>query len=211
LAEALGATRNVTREAIKVLAAMGRLTVRRGAGMFVAASGDGAISDDLLVHFQPTDIEQVVMLLDHRRLIESETARRASRLATPIEVKGIRNAALASVEKSTSSNVADFGEADAHFHKAVAAAAHNVFLESSMATLRKYVAQSDLLLFHGDVAGSVEVAAAQHVAIADAIADGEPQLAASLMIDHINTTQAQFERRIKDRFSTFIRTDETPS
>jgi len=38
LAEILGTTRNVTREAVKVLAAIGRLTVRRGAGIFVAAA-----------------------------------------------------------------------------------------------------------------------------------------------------------------------------
>src|SRR5882757_8142594 len=36
LAQILGATRNVTREAVKVLAAIGRLSVRRGAGIFVA-------------------------------------------------------------------------------------------------------------------------------------------------------------------------------
>src|SRR6266403_1202374 len=48
LAEILGATRNVTREAVKVLAAIGRLSVRKGAGIFVASAG----SDEELVHFQ---------------------------------------------------------------------------------------------------------------------------------------------------------------
>jgi len=77
LAEILGTTRNVTREAVKVLAAIGRLSVRRGAGIFVA-SGGALLGEDELAHFQPTDMEHVLMLLDYRRLIESENAPRAT-------------------------------------------------------------------------------------------------------------------------------------
>ncbi|WP_256864078.1 FadR/GntR family transcriptional regulator [Streptomyces avermitilis] len=82
LAQILGASRNVTREAVKVLAAIGRLNVRRGAGIFVAASVGGLL-DDELSHFRPTSMEDVRMLLDYRKVIESETARRAASLATP--------------------------------------------------------------------------------------------------------------------------------
>ncbi|MDX6328814.1 MAG: hypothetical protein QOI83_1197, partial [Streptomycetaceae bacterium] len=42
LAELLGTTRNQMREAVKVLAAIGRLNVRRGAGIFVAADKTAA-------------------------------------------------------------------------------------------------------------------------------------------------------------------------
>jgi hypothetical protein len=60
-------------------------------------------------------------------------------------------------------------------------------------------AQSDVLLFHGDAPGSLEVAGQQHLAIADAIAEGEPGRASQLMIEHIDTTRHQFERKIRDR------------
>ena len=92
LAQILGASRNVTREAVKVLAAIGRLNVRRGAGIFVADSVGGLV-DDQLSHFRPTSMEDVLMLLDYRTVIESETARRAASLATPIEVRAIRESA----------------------------------------------------------------------------------------------------------------------
>lgn len=200
LAEILGTTRNVTREAVKVLAAIGRLTVRRGAGIFVAAAP--AVSDsDQLAHYQPTDMEHVLMLLDYRRVIETETARRAASGATPLEVKAVREAAVESAEVGArgDAGVDAFARADELFHTAVAAAAHNVFLQSSVATVRKYAAQSDVLLFHRSAPGSLETAGHQHVEIAEAIAAGEGARAAELMANHVDTTRRQFEHRIRDR------------
>ncbi|MFC4245200.1 FadR/GntR family transcriptional regulator [Gryllotalpicola reticulitermitis] len=198
LADILGTTRNVTREAVKVLAALGRLSVRRGAGIFVA-SGAAAIGDDELAHYQPTDMEHVLMLLDYRRLIESETARRAATIATPVEVRTIRDAASGSLEVGTADNAEGFAAADEQFHGAVALAAHNVFLQSAVGMVRRYAAQSDVLLFHGSAPGSLAQAGRQHVEIADAIADGDVERATELMTAHVETTQHQFERRIRDR------------
>lgn len=198
LADILGATRNVTREAVKVLAAIGRLNVRRGAGIFVASGGAG-IGDDELAHFQPTDMEHVLMLLDYRRLVESETARQAASIATPIEVRAIREAAEDSARVGAADDAEGFAKADKSFHGAVAVGAHNVFLQSAVATTRRYAAQSDVLLFHGAAPGSLAEAGRQHMEIARAIADGAPERAAELMTAHIETTQHQFERRIRDR------------
>jgi DNA-binding FadR family transcriptional regulator len=200
LAEVLGATRNVTREAVKVLAAIGRLTVRRGAGIFVAA-GPAAV-DDGLAYFQPTDMEHVRMLLDYRQVIETETARRAATIATPLEVKAVRTAAEDSAQVGALSDGAAFARADELFHTAVAVAAHNVFLESSVATVRRFAAQSDTLLFHGSAPGSLETAGRQHVEIAGAIAAGDAERAALLMAQHVETTRHQFEHRIRNRLFT---------
>jgi len=208
LAELLGATRNVTREAVKVLAAIGRLSVRKGAGIFVAAAGDP--TDQQLVHYQPTDMEHVLMLLDYRRLIEAETARRAATLATPIEVRAVRDHAARTVEASRAGDVTGFGAADAAFHDAVSLAAHNVFLQSGVTNARRFAGQSDVLLFHGDVPGSLEAAGAQHVAIAEAIAAGDPDRASALMIEHVDTTRHQFERRIRDRVFTVTGRPQAP-
>jgi DNA-binding FadR family transcriptional regulator len=198
LAQILGASRNVTREAVKVLAAIGRLSVRRGAGIFVAESGGGLV-DDQLSHFRPTSMEDVLMLLDYRTVIESETARRAASLATPIEVRTIREGAETSLVAAGEDDGYAFAKADAAFHDAVGAASHNVFLRSSVAGVRRLASQSDVLLFHGDAPGSLEVAARQHLAIAEAVAAGEADLASELMVEHIATTQSQFERKIRDR------------
>ncbi|WP_329139691.1 FCD domain-containing protein [Streptomyces sp. NBC_01476] len=198
LAQILGATRNVTREGVKVLAALGRVSVRRGAGIFVAES-PGGIADDHLAHFQPTRMEHVLMLLDYRTVIESETARRAAALATPIQVRDIKESAQLSLDTGQVQDVDAFAAADARFHDAVGVAAHNVFLRASVGNVRRLAAQSDVLLFHGDVPGSLAVAGRQHLAIAEAVAAGEADRAAELMAEHIATTRHQFERKIRDR------------
>jgi DNA-binding FadR family transcriptional regulator len=198
LADLLGTTRNQMREAVKVLAAVGRLSVRRGAGMFVASSG-GAVADEELAHFQPTDMAHVLMLLDFRRLIEAETSHRAASLATPIQVRAIHESAQESLGVGAAMDVRGFARADTLFHDGVAIAADNVFLQSSVVNIRRFAAQTDTLLFHGDVPGSLEVAGRQHVAIAEAISAGDPERAAQLMTAHIDTTQQQFERKIRNR------------
>ncbi|KUN18547.1 GntR family transcriptional regulator [Streptomyces corchorusii] len=198
LAQILGASRNVTREAVKVLAAIGRLSVRRGAGIFVAETSNGLVEDSLS-HFRPTSMEDVLMLLDYRTVIESETARRAATLATPIEVRDIREAAQASLAAAERNDGHEFARGDKAFHDAVGAASHNLFLRSSVAGVRRLASQSDVLLFHGDAPGSLEVAARQHLAIAEAVAAGEADLAQKLMVEHIATTRSQFERKIRDR------------
>jgi DNA-binding FadR family transcriptional regulator len=201
LADLLGTTRNVTREAVKVLAAIGRLSVRRGAGIFVA-SGPVAAEDDGLAYFQPTDMQHVRMLLDYRQVIEMETARRAASIATPLEVKAVRTTAEDSAQVGALGDGAAFASADELFHTAVAVAAHNVFLQSSVATVRRFAAQSDTLLFHGSAPGSLETAGRQHVEIADAIAAGDADSAAQLMAQHVDTTRHQFENRIRNRLFT---------
>jgi len=201
LAELLGTTRNQTREAVKVLAAIGRLSVRRGAGIFVAASS-GTLADEELAHFQPTDMAHVSMLLDFRRLIEAETARCAASLATPVQVRAIRDSAEESLVTGTAQDAQGFALADKQFHDAVAIAADNVFLQSNVVNIRRFAAQTDTMLFHGDVPGSLEVAGRQHLAIAAAIAEGDPDRAAGLMTTHIDTTQRQFERKIRNRMIT---------
>lgn len=206
LAEILGASRNVVREAVKVAAAIGRVSVRKGAGIFVASSE--TVMDDQLTRFQPTDMEQVLMLLDHRRLLESEAARRAATLATPIQVRTIREAAEKSIQASVSTNREEFAHNDALFHDAVSIAAQNVFLQAGVASVRRFAAQSDRLLFQGGVPGSLDIAGNQHMAIANAIAAGDAELAPALMAKHIDTTQHQFERKIRDRLFSFVQESE---
>jgi GntR family transcriptional repressor for pyruvate dehydrogenase complex len=198
LAEILQSGRTVTREAVKVLAAVGRLSVRKGAGIFVAVPSN-PVAEKQVAYFQPTDLEQVGMLFDYRRLIEAETARRAAKLATPIQVRAVREAAEGSLAVGRKADPREFARYDQLFHDAVAAAARNVFLQAGVTNIRDFAEQSNRLLFPGELPGSLEVAGHQHVAIAAAIADGRPEAAAATMIEHIDTTQAQFERRIHDR------------
>ncbi|HET6292003.1 MAG TPA: FadR/GntR family transcriptional regulator [Kribbella sp.] len=196
LAEILGTGRSVTREAIKILAAVGRVAVRKGAGIYVSVPSNPQ-ADSQVGYFKPTDLAHVAMLFDHRRLVEAESARLASNLARPAQVQAIRAAADASV--TAAADQAQFRVHDREFHDAVAEASGNVFLQAAVSSLRDFKEQSDRLLFAGSLPGSLEVAAQQHVHIAEAIAAGDADKAGTAMVQHVDTTQAQFEQRILDR------------
>jgi len=120
-------------------------------------------------------------------------------MATPIQVRAIREAAEASAVAGSDNQIEQFAAMDARFHDAVSIAAHNVFLQASVVNVRKFAAQTDVLLFHGAAPGSLAEAGRQHVAIARSIADGDAEQASALMSAHVETTQRQFERRIRDR------------
>jgi DNA-binding FadR family transcriptional regulator len=198
LAEILGTSRSVTREAVKILAALGRISVRKGAGIYVAEAPN-PLARPWATHFQPTDLVQVRMLFDYRNLVEGETARLAATVATPREVRDLQAAADASRAAAEADDNADFARCDHRFHDALAAASHNVFLESSLAMARHAGAQVDEMLFHGDKPGSLITAAGQHQEVAEAVAAADPRRAADAIAGHISTTRAQFERRLLER------------
>lgn len=209
LATEFGVGRATIREAVKMLTAMGRLTVRKGAGISVAAASE-ASGLAVLTRFQPTNGEQVRMLFDYRRLIEGEAARCAALNAKPQEVREIIRHAEASVVAAQRDDIHAFETADVRFHGALTKAAHNDFLEASGGIVHAYKAQVNQLLFLGQKPGSFIAAARQHVQIAALVHDGDAEAAAAAAVAHNDTTAAQFERRIRERLLG-IRTQEEQS
>ncbi len=123
LAEMLGVSRSTLREAIKILAGQGMLTVKRGKGTFV--------SEELSVReYDFANLEQAKKdlkdLYEARLLFEPEMAALACDRATDEEIKEIldteRELELAI---STGKDHRDLGK---KFHNSIVMAAHNQFL-----------------------------------------------------------------------------------
>lgn len=198
LASEFSVGRATVREAVKMLTAMGRLTVRKGAGISVAAPSE-ASGLAVLTGFQPTNGDQVRMLIDYRRLIEGEAARCAALNAKPQEVREIVDFAQASRLAAEQDDSRTFGAMDGSFHTALTRAAHNDFLHASGEMVLAYKAQVSQLLFLNQMAGSMKLAAQQHIAIATCVHDGDPEAAARAAVAHIDTTAEQFEHRMRER------------
>jgi DNA-binding FadR family transcriptional regulator len=198
MAAEFGVGRAIIREAVKMLTAMGRITVRKGAGISVAAASQ-ASGLAVLTGFQPTSGDQVRMLFDYRRLIEGEAARCAALNAKPQEVRELAEHAEASVLAAEQDDTRAFEVADARFHTALTRAAHNDFLEASGEIVQTHKQMVNQLLFLGQKPGSLVVAARQHVQIAAHVHDGDAEAAAAAAVAHTDTTAAQFERRIRER------------
>lgn len=197
LADRLGVSRSVTREAVKILSALGRVRVRRGSGLFVAETDQGVV-ETLATKFQPTSLEHVRQLLEYRRIVECQAAELAARRATPPQVTSLRSSAQASLDTAAETG-GRFAEHDRAFHAQLAAASQNFLLVMSDQLVHQLQLQANRLLFTTDTSRPLVTAARQHVAIAEAVSIGDAQAAVEAMVDHMNSTLGEFERRITAR------------
>ena len=177
LAADLGVSRNTVREAVKALAHLGVLHVRRGDGTYVAAATE--MQALMRRQIDRVDLEH---LLEVRHAIEVRAAALAAERRTEDDLArldAVMQRRHAAVE---SGDGAAFVDADVDFHVAVVAAAHNPLLaelyDGLVETLRASI----------DHPGAADVLAAEHDAVLDAVRAGDPVAAAAAgadLLDHV--------------------------
>jgi GntR family transcriptional repressor for pyruvate dehydrogenase complex len=178
LAERLGVSRNVLREAFRVLEARGIVRSRAGGGRYLRP---GNVSTALPTEGVVLRLEQAVIadILEARELLEAQAARLAAQRANDEQV----NAVTAACEDSASS-----WEDNLTFHVAVAAATGNFMLERlvrlQMELLRE-VHQRD----HYRSPGIAAELLAEHRSIAGAIAVGDADAAEAAVRRHLAHTR----------------------
>src|SRR5258708_5639537 len=122
LAALLGVSRQSVREALIALEIAGKVEVRVGAGIYVAAPRPVAVADP------ETEGQGPFELLRARWLIEGEIAAVAARQARPEDLTAIRSAVEEMQRRELRNRSAD--TADRDFHLAIATATHNSALLS---------------------------------------------------------------------------------
>jgi DNA-binding GntR family transcriptional regulator len=175
LRTSLGLGRTPIREAIQRLVRDQFVTVMPRRGMFVSG----------------IDVAELATLYETRAIIEPYAARLACRRADPSRWDGVR----AALQHAPDTPTAELLELDRQCHEAVWAAASNRFLTD---TLDMLYAHSDRLwhLYLADVDDMAD-AVDEHVAILDALRDGDADLAASLTEQHIRSFDAQIRTAVR--------------
>ncbi|HEX8543011.1 MAG TPA: FadR/GntR family transcriptional regulator [Pseudomonas sp.] len=169
LAEELGVSRTVIREAIKTLVAKGLLEVGPKVGTRVMPMRSWNLFDPQVVGWLARKgLSQgfVMDLLDLRRTIEPMAVRWACDRATPEQIAQIQTA-----YEALAISVADKGDynlADRRFHEAVLAASHNQFIEQMLPALGALLAVSFEVT--SAVPGELGKTLPLHKELADAIA-----------------------------------------
>jgi GntR family transcriptional repressor for pyruvate dehydrogenase complex len=189
LADRFGLSRSVTREAIKILAAIGRVSAQRGRGLYVGAGTSGGQASLLTGHqFIPGRIDHVEQLLEFRLVQESFAAEEAARKATPPDIN-LLSRALEDCDRALESGDRElWEEADTRFHLGIAKASGNNFIRAALESVRQLQQQVVLLALHGGSGGSLEAAQREHVEILDAIRGGKPDAAADAARRHLRHT-----------------------
>ena len=174
--------RNTIREAVHALASQGLVDVRPGRGATVLAMSAGQALDNSVIAALLDD-QAVSDLYDFRRLIEVEVAERAAERASERDVEDIAHY-LGSYLHSYHERLPTWSE-DVAFHRAVAAASHNViYLEVLDLVNDKLLATRKETQRHATVLAR---AATEHLAVFEAIKAHDPERARTAMTQHIDS------------------------
>jgi GntR family transcriptional repressor for pyruvate dehydrogenase complex len=172
------------REALSALKAMGLVTLKQGEGTFVNRYDPHEITKSVeSVAF--IGKEDILSLLELRKIIETGTARLAAKRRTTEDLVQIETVLAKMAEDLSSASLGE--EADWEFHYAVATASKNPFLLSLMEAIGEKI-KSSLLISRRhlyQISGSHERLLRDHKTIFQAIQAGDQRQAEESMLIHL--------------------------
>lgn len=184
LGETLGVGQSTVREALSSLKTLGLITMKQGEGTFVTRHDPEEVIS-AFESLRPSTRQEVIELLEVRKIIESGTVRLAAARRTDVELGQIVEALQ---EMKQALPTGDLGyEADWKFHYAVAAASHNQTLTTVMLsiseTMERLLKASRLELYR--TKGVPEALYREHVDIYEAIRNQNAEQAEQAMLSHL--------------------------
>lgn len=188
LAALLGVSRQSVREALIALEIAGRVEVRVGAGIYVAAPRPVAVADP------ETEGQGPFELLRARWLIEGEIAAVAAREATPKDLASIRWAVEEMRRLGFRNQTAD--TADRDFHLGIATATHNSALLSVVQNLwdRGRGAIWKRMEHHFQTPELRAAVLRDHQAILEGLEARDEKAARTAMRQHLDRVEREFDR-----------------
>jgi DNA-binding FadR family transcriptional regulator len=193
LANALGVSRPVVREALRALAALGAVEIQRGQGTVVRKPDFSALADFFgFVLAQQTDAVDDVM--EVRIAIERQAIRVACKRALASDLENVARA-FEHIVKTMDDPVAG-GAADFHFHTTIVEAARSPTLSSVYAAVANLLERSHMERRKQimNVEGIDSFLIDHHAAILKALQNRDADRADALLADHFEIG-ADFRRR----------------
>ncbi len=188
-----GVSRTVVREAIARLSADGLVHARQGAGVFVHEDAPNAVAE--IFSEIGGKVSMVLNVLEVRMAVEIESAGLAAQRRSASQQAEI-HAAFADFEEMLRRRQPT-GAADFAFHRTIATATNNPFYVEMLDVLGRRTIPRDLVtIVSSDLLQSQEYLAglqAEHNAIMQAIADGDPAAAREAMRAHLSASQRRYQ------------------
>lgn len=192
LAQQFEVSRTVVREAISRLKSLGLVDSRQGSGVYVQAPGIEPLHFELLPHAASREV--VMQIVEVRRALESEVAELAALRRSDADVQSIQ-AAMQRISDAVQAG-RDGAEEDVEFHRAIARAAGNPFLISTLDYLARFL-QGATRVTRANEARRTDFAQAvtqEHEQIVLAIASGDPRAARLAATEHMCNALRRIEQ-----------------
>ena len=186
LAQSLGVSRTVVREAMRILAAQGLVEVSQGRAPRVRPADSQAVVESFHTYLQRGD-HSLLELTEVRRPLEAAIAALAAERAAPEQIEQLEQSIR---ELSSTRRASQQIEADLRFHDLLAEATGNpifLLLLRTLAGLMRCSRQKTL------ARGGAQLTAAGHTAVLAAVKRRDPDAARQAMLDHL--TEAERDLR----------------
>lgn len=193
LSETLNVSRASVREAFSALEMMGIISIRPGEGSFVRQVSYEGMLEPLSFLLQ-VEIDDIMQLLEVRKILEVETAALAALRAEPENIEEMKSALTGMIEEVNAGQIGDLS--DAAFHFAVARAAHNPILIKVMYTISDLMTNtfraSRQKLFL--VEEMPQLLYQSHHGVLEAIISKNPSIARRRMREHLSMVEEAMKR-----------------
>jgi len=146
----------------------------------------------------PVDPEHMHALFEFRCLQEMHAVRLATQHITLAELREVEKALALNRQGAELGRWDLFIEHDNAFHHGIAKASHNPFLAETVATVL-HLQRWAVRMVTGGAPGSQLIAADQHDAIFAALKDGQADVAAQAMKNHIDTVIQSYQQDVRRR------------
>ncbi|MCC3371750.1 FadR/GntR family transcriptional regulator [Cohnella sp. REN36] len=190
ISERFGVGRSTTREALSALKAMGLIEIRQGGGCRVIASIPAAPAIPELEALR-VNRETLLELLEVRKTLELSIAAIAAAKRTEADVRALRGLA-----REMASAIGDDKEGertDLQLHLLLAKATGNQIMLGLFESITGQLERAIREVRRAELYANRSVAErlyAEHAAIVDAVADGDPEAASSRMSEHLRHVES---------------------
>jgi len=197
LAERVGVSRTVIREAIHVLRVRGLVEVRPGSGTYIRelSPNDAAAPIGLLLKLRQVS-DRYDDLHEIRRTLEVDIAGLAAERATEKDIAALEEAIKGMAAHPEHAD--QFTRCDLAFHEALAAATHNDLYTVLLTPITDLLLEFRLTAYTHDPQGSIEGALTYHRRILSQIKNRDPQGARQAMRDHLRQASSLMEAARQD-------------
>jgi len=198
LAQQLGVSRTSVREALIALEVSGKVSIRVGHGVQILQATPR--SDRVGARADPGEADiGPIQLMQARRHVEVKTAELAARNRSKLDLERLRQA-LAVQARARSVSAPEYRNGDRDFHVAIARAGGNAAFTLIIADLWDYVCKPTFSKFEELLMGPerLQMTAAEHRRIFDAIAAGDGVAARKAMRNHLDAELHAFSRGLDE-------------
>jgi DNA-binding FadR family transcriptional regulator len=187
-------SRTCLREALQMLSAKGLVRSRPKLGTFVREQHNWNFLDAELLRLRQRVVDKPTFLRElfaMRRMVEPETAALAALNATPAMLVKLQVAVL-DMARGEGARSDAITEADVQFHRLLLAASGNALLSGLGACIEEALRASISITSHPDVGH--RFALDKHLAVFEAVCDGNPEAARASMVALLDMTEEVLEK-----------------